>query len=71
MCSMVMISSTVLVYGLPLELDSRPRWSRGNLLALRSMNFFSTSPQGGLYAGGLDSEILGSLKNLKPEKIGL
>ena len=60
---------------------SWPRWSRGNVLEiqgswiqirLRSMDFFqdvkilSTNP-----AGGPKSEISGSLKNLKPEKIGL
>ena len=32
------------------------------------VKILSTSPPEGLYAGGLESEISGSLKNLKPEK---
>ena len=58
-------------------------WSRGNVLASRSkvptevngffqdLKILSTSPPGGTLSWGSESEISGSLKNLKPEKIGL
>jgi hypothetical protein len=45
---------------------SRPRRSQGN-----DLKILSTSPLGGTKAGGTESEISGSLKNLKPEKIGV
>ena len=37
----------------------------------QDVKILSTSPPGGTLAGGPDSEISGSLKNLKPEKIGI
>ena len=65
---------------------SRPQWSWGNVLTLRSkvrrfkpswghgffqdVKILSTSPPGGTLSWGPESEISGSLKNLKPEKIG-
>ena len=38
---------------------------------LQDVKILSTSPQGGTLSGGPESEISGSLKNLKPKKIGL
>ena len=40
-------------------------------LLLRDVKILRTSPPGGTLAGGPESEISGSLKNLKPEKIDL
>ena len=37
----------------------------------QDVKLLSTSHPGGLQAGGPESDISGSLKNLKPEKIGL
>ena len=37
----------------------------------QDLKILSTSPPGGTIAGGPESEISGSLKNLKPEKTGL
>ena len=57
-------------------LPGDPRFSRVQT-RLRSMDFFqdvkilSTCPPGGTLSWGPESEISGSLKNLKPEKIGL
>ena len=63
---------------------SRTRWSRGNVLTSRSkfrcykraevdgffqdVKILSKSPPGGTLGWGSESEISGSLKNLKPEK---
>ena len=37
----------------------------------QDIKILSTSPPGGNLSWGPESEILGSLKNIKPEKIGL
>ena len=61
-----------------LEVTCSPRDPRfvGSTLAeidgfFQDVKTLSTSPPGGTLAEGPESEISGSLKNLKPEKIGL
>ena len=53
-----------------------PRFTGSNPLAevdgfFQDVKILSTSPPGGTLSWGPESEILGSLKNLKPETIGL
>ena len=48
--------------------DSNPAEADG---FFQDVKILSTSPPGGTLSWGPDSEISGSLKNLKPEKIGL